>query len=352
MGSSQGLEEEVYDNLNLVNVVATSKYDRLVRDIYLKSIFAYEECEREVCKNLLLLDKKEIIDHYHQIRGITKQIERVTYKGLKEEDGLLKYINDCAYKSSAMVVQEKLTLQGREWVRNKTPMIFETLTIASENLHETKVRNFLKSYRRELRNNECKYLIVFEQGSKHGRPHFHVLYNKADRLDIISHGKWKGGRSDVRRVQYLGDGWSNQQEMLMLGYSVESVIGYMVKYISKDTSVKKETDMFNHRTAMSRGFGLCQMRKKLKKTKTQNLVRMIKSGMKPYMKVLMIEAQKELASRYSTPMKVLKRDLVTQAGAAILELLKGRELCIGATQDVTRELYSGWEDFRAIGESR
>jgi len=254
-------------------------------------------------------------------------------------------IHNQAYSTSAQIIKEKLTLQIREWVEEKRPMIFETLTLSPENYNEKAIKSKIREYKKRLRKNTTRYLIVFEHGSKTGRGHFHAIYDQNTRLGTRSHGNWQGGTSDVRRIQYLNDGYSNQAKMLLKGYSIEKVIAYSVKYIAKDTNEIKDTDPIKYRTAMSRGFGTCKLRQKIMMESTSKLKEMAISQLPNYMKILLQHVQKELARRITPPRDKLRQDLTSAAGAPLLEIVKGKPHHIGIIKGTKRVLFKEYQEY-------
>ena len=245
-----------------------------------------------------------------------------------------------------MFPSHDLWLQVSEWIENGDVILFETLTIRNSDLDKVKVKLALRSYKRKLRKNTGCYVIVFEKGGKNARPHYHVMYAMNEKIGEKSHGNWSLGQVDTRRIRYQGDGLPRQDEVR--GYYKEKIVGYMVKYISKDISEKKLDEFIKNRTCLSRGFGLCQMRVKLMMEKKENLVKMVTQGMDRYMKVLKMEVHKELARRIQVSIKRLSRDCETLDGAGISQIVKGKSRPIGHIQKHSRNLYKGYEKWMAI----
>jgi len=339
----------VHDHINLNSMEAVSKYSRLIRKIYTLQFYASSAENREKATHTLALDKQEIIDLYDDLQYWEKRAERST-KISKERSMIVKFINQNAYVASALLTKEKLTLQIYEWAETRKMMIFETLTLASENLSKTAIKRCLRNYKKNLRKNGCEYCIVFERGSESGRPHFHVIYNASPFIGEAGHGAWSGGKTDVRRVQYLDDGYSNPQEMQTLGYTLDRVIGYMVKYISKDSSDQCDTDLYRYRTSTSRGFGLCRMRKLIKEQETERLIKMVITRLPNYMTHLLKEVEMEVCRRLKPGMETLKRSSVSMVGGPITSMVKGHDVLTTNTGVGIRVLFKGFERYFGLTE--
>lgn len=328
---------------------AVCKYTRLIRKLHTLKEFAEREEDRTWAQYLLGLDKYKIIDQYPVIYAREKSAPRLTKYG-KERDTITEFIARNAYRCSANLIKEKLTLQVREWASEQTPMMFETLTLSSDNLRLSSVRKHLRAYKRRLREEECPYMIVFERGTNNGRPHFHVLFKASPRYGLASPGRWEGGMSHIERVCYLDDGYSNQQKMQQKGWTIESVVGYMTKYLIKDAHLEKDIDLFNYRTSTSRGFGLCKMRKKLKQEDSSRLEKMIKSRLPNYMTYLLKEVEMEWLRRYPPSTEEIQRTLVSLTAGPIYEIVKGRKVITTDLGVGTRARFKGYDDYFALTE--
>jgi len=336
--------DNIYDYMGMESLIAVNKYSRLIRKAHILSELAENQEGRDAAKFVLGLDKQEIIDKYKELREAIANIKKSTPSRSEQED-IVKMLSDAAYVESARHIQDKLEIQVEEWISENKVMLFETLTISDENLNSKKIRRYIRSYKRQLRLNLCKYAIIFEKGEKSGRPHFHVIYNMNPRIGEKGHGAWQGGKNDVVRVRYLGDKYSNQNEMLLNGYSKDRIIGYLVKYLSVNKNDGDETDLFHFRTQLSRGFGTCRIREKLKKEKTVVLKKMVKSGLKPYKRIFLREVHLELARRLEHPLKVLKRDITSMQGVTVSSIVKGRRLQDGGIQEARRVKFKGYDEY-------
>jgi len=353
MSTPEGINQEEikedrinWDRIGMEAIVATCKYSRLIRKAFIMSQVAQNQEERDIAKAVLNLDKQEIIEQYKEIREKVEKLKRAA--GAQEEkSAMIRMLEASAYYESAQVIKEKLDSQIYTWVYKKEVMLFETLTISDENLRPDIIKVCIRKYKRKLRKNGCKYAIIFEKGEKTGRPHFHVIYNMNPRLGEKGHGDWTGGKTDVVRVRYLGDGVSNQNEMLLKGYSVERISGYLVKYLSTNKNDDQETDMFKYRTQLSRGFGLWELRAMIQKEKTSKLLKIIESGMKPYQRIFQREIQLELTRRKSPSKEVITRDIVSSTGVTVLSIVKDKRLQDGVIQEARRIRFEGYDKYLA-----
>ena len=184
--SESGCETEghsdLFDYLDIGPIVAVNKYDRQIRRLHVLS--KEEEDYSDRCKYLLSLDKEQIIERYDETYQFLKDIqpERNKKIGKTEEQ---EYFEDQAYELSAIVIKEKLKLQIDQWHQDKEKMLFVTLTLDDEKLNAPKewLNNEIRRWCARTREKKgrdglpCRYCVVFEFGSKKGRPHFHVLCN-------------------------------------------------------------------------------------------------------------------------------------------------------------------------------
>lgn len=341
--------KECCEQLEIVNIIATDKVHRLIRQlvVIVEKQHKYRPSEIEDCKKILNLDKQEIIGQYKNIVLLVKRIKHKKIKYHREKSDVAKCLEASAYENSARVIKEKLEIQVKQWIENKDVMIFETLTVAPENLNPKIIKTLIQKYKRKLRKNGCKYLLVFELGSKHGRPHFHVIYNKSHKLGIESHGNWQGGSKLVLRVKYLNDGFTKPMECILNGWNQAAIVGYMVKYIAKDITEKRENREYKYRTQMSRGFGTWKLRKIIMKTSTSQLKKMVLEGMNLYKTIMSKEIQKELTRRIEIPMAVLRRTSQSPKSTAIRAELGCPERSIGSIPNSSRQSYEGFDNYRA-----
>ena len=339
--------DDIENYLDITAIVAVNKYDRLLRKCHnILKDKRYLEEEKAGIKFLLTLDKLQIIHNYSYYYSLVKNIYKSKECIPKEKNDVVAYLNERAYITSYMIIKEKVTNQVRYWVRNKDVMIFETLTIADEWLgNKEKLKIAIREYKRGLNKNGVNYIFVFERGAKKGRPHFHVLYNKADSLGVQSHGTWNIGSKDVVRVRYLNDGDTSEKVAMEKGWYTENIIGYITKYISKENSEERSIDEYHYRTHLSRGFGTCQMRMKLIQTKTETLKEMVKSRLPLHQGLLLVECQKELARRLSITRESLMRESMSTEGSAIAMAVGSQEPISGYIRKTTAKRFEGFEDY-------
>lgn len=131
-----------------------------------------------------------------------------------------------------------------------TSAFFLTLTYNSEcipltnrgfpTLEPQHVTLFLKRLRKKNKGTKIKYYYVGEYGSKTQRPHYHMLLFNANMEDIES--TWNYGKVHYGKVS---------------GAS----IGYTLKYMVKDPSIKKHpgNNRINEFGRMSKGLGLAYL---------------------------------------------------------------------------------------------
>ena len=304
-------------SLNINELISVDKFSRCYRDLVTKHHLVEDPAIRNQINDLLDLKFSTFCENYEKARNLSKRLPRRLKIDGQKANPYREFIYDVSYGKTRKQTTQKVQLQVRDWAKRHVRMRFDTLTLIDANIcNISDINKALRTYKRDLRRIADHYILVFERGDKTNRIHFHTLWGYTGHTESP---RWSLGKVDKRWVKYLGDGHTPRNECLEKGWTLDNLSHYFCKYITKDKA-DPAYDGYRFRTGLSRGFGLCEMRSKLKKSTTAQLIRTLQSEhltILPFQRELRLE----LARRTNPTTSRLKSLDVTPKGNVFRELL-------------------------------